>query len=178
MDDEDTILGNKIIKKVGLPLVGGYPKKLGSDVLWLKKESLNRTVVATNKEIDDFSEFQKIYYHSQELERLLVKCNFFSEGADWRHPLLGILEEIRRIYPKDVELKLTAEDFAQVDINEEIARLYQYYFGRKPAYSYSELNGYPGPFWNFVRAIREYTGMNITEGAIRKAHQRRKKETN
>ena len=176
MDDDETIIGNKIIEKVGLPLVNGYAKRLGSDVLWLKKRSLSRTLAARDKEIAELLEVQKISYYSQELERLLISHNFFSGGANWRLPLLELLEEVRRVYPADNQISMTGRDLRPVDVNEEIASLYQDYFGKKPAYSYSELHGYTGPFWNFVRSLREDAGMDISEAAIRKANQRKKRD--
>jgi hypothetical protein len=56
---------------------------------------------------------------------------------------------------------------------DSLVESYRRFFGVKPTFTYSEIEGHVGPFWNFARALRDVTGLEFSEEAIRKVHTRR-----
>lgn len=184
-EEEWEEIGNKIIEAVGLPLIKGTPLEFGHSVWIFNKEGAMSPDEMRFEIQDQLKKLDALMYHRAQLERLLIIFDFFNKSYPSRSSMINIFKEIDEVFAapdlsKSISQR-TNEIYNQYYSRKRnvylfISNLYREYFGKEPVYTYSELEGYPGKFWDFVRALRNIAGIKTSESAIRQDHYRYKKE--
>lgn len=178
-------LGNKIIQAVGLPLVNGTPEELAYSVAMLQiqlidnPKKLNRDAAERLKKID------LIMHHRRELERLIDNFPLFIGKESIQLIMKETYKTIDKSFYTPDSRKSMPERIAIYNegcfplwpVHFFLDKYFRDFFGKKPAYTYSELKGYTGPFWNFVQAAHDILGVNVSQSRVAKANTRSKKKT-
>jgi hypothetical protein len=178
--------GRKIIEAVGLPLVSGTPESFGAMILSIQVQRMSNPR-ETRQEIEQIlKDFDLIIEYSRKLKSLLLKRQFTGHDESRRQDMANFFLEIEEYYLLEECSKhrsilvdnLCEEEIGPiVPIHLILADIFRDFFGKEPTYTYSETEGYPGSFWDFIRALHDIALLNISPAGIRKAHQRSKKET-
>ena len=175
----------KIIEAVDLPLKNGTPRELEIRILYIQALAAEKPIQLKKQVENLLSQYDSIRYHMTELERVLNITGFFRRKQRMELLKNELFQEIDNEYPvlnpeippsHRVEMIIN-DSRPDGKVHEHIAEVFRDFFGVEPTYTFSELKGYPGPFWNFVRALRDMVGIHVTEASIRKAYQRGREET-
>jgi hypothetical protein len=186
LTEEDlTKIGELIIARVKLNLASG-------DAAGLARESIDAVNKAYGPSADTVAKeglklIKSIEKHADLLAADLEKYGpkFFSEFSDFKNRLGTAMNVKKSVYEFGSSSKNGSRkypDSLTIRIYLGLDPIYRKFFGKKAAYTESDNHNdpfhpkksetYPGPFWDFIRAIKDVTKASFNEPGIRKGHQR------